>query len=339
LSTTYEQSGVSIAEGNKFVRHIKKAVRSTYSRAVLGDVGLFGAFFDARFPRFKSPVLVSSVDGVGTKLMIAQLADRHDTVGQDLVNHCVNDIIVCGATPLYFMDYFATGRLRNDVAAHIISGCVKACRENSCALIGGETAEMPGFYGDDMYDLAGSIVGVVERKRMITGKGIKVGDVLFGFPSSGLHTNGFSLARKVLLPRFTLNEHVNELKGTVGDALLAVHKSYLKIVTALTGKFNIRGFAHITGGGIVGNTMRVLPEGLSLNIRWDSWIRPPIFDLIQSTGEVPEEDMRKAMNLGIGLIAIVARKDRQEAEAFLRKKREPYCVIGDVVREAPQKRG
>jgi phosphoribosylformylglycinamidine cyclo-ligase len=338
LSTTYEQSGVSIAEGDKFVQHIKKAVRSTYSRAVLGDVGLFGAFFDARFPKFKSPVLVSSVDGVGTKLMVAQMLDRHDTVGQDLVNHCVNDIIVCGATPLYFMDYFATGKLRNDVAAQIISGAVKACKENSCALIGGETAEMPGFYGDDTYDLAGTIVGVVERSRMMTGKGIKAGDVLFGFPSTGLHTNGFSLARRVLFPHFKANEYVSELGGTVGDALLRVHKSYLSIVSGLTKKFKIKGFSHITGGGIVGNTQRILPRGLALNIRWDSWKRLPVFDLIQSVGNVPEEDMRMAMNLGIGLVAIVAKKDRMAVETLLGKKKEPYAVIGEVVREASQRR-
>ncbi|MEK7249970.1 MAG: phosphoribosylformylglycinamidine cyclo-ligase, partial [Bacteroidota bacterium] len=266
MAQTYAQVGVDIEKGDRLVCHIKSAVRSTFSKSVVGGIGSFGALYDAKFKGYKSPVLVSSVDGVGTKLMVAQRMNKHDTVGQDLVNHCVNDILVCGAKPLYFMDYFATGKLRLDVAKDVIDGFVKACKENNCSLIGGETAEMPGIYDDDEYDLAGTIVGVVEKKKIIDGKRIRRRDVLIGLPSTGLHTNGYSLARAVLLPKFRLDEHVDELGMTVGEGLLAVHRSYLGIVTALMKKFDLHGLSHITGGGIVGNTMRVVPEGLKLKI-------------------------------------------------------------------------
>ena len=270
LAQTYAQIGVDIETWDKLVHHIKTAVRSTFSKSVIGGIGSFGAFYDAKFKGYKSPVLVSSVDGVGTKLMVAQMRNKHDTVGQDLVNHCVNDILVCGATPLYFMDYFATGTLRLDVAKDVIDGFVKACKENNCSLIGGETAEMPGFYDDDEYDLAGTIVGVVEKKNIIDGKQIHTGDILIGLPSTGLHTNGYSLARSVLLPKFKLDQHVDELGTTVGEALLAVHRSYLRSVTQLMKKFDVHGLSHITGGGIVGNTMRVVPKNLELKIDWNA---------------------------------------------------------------------
>lgn len=332
MAITYEQSGVSISEGDRLVEHIKREVKSTYSKSVLGDVGLFGAFYDASFNKYKSPVLVSSVDGVGTKLLIAQMMNRHDTIGQDLVNHCVNDILVCGAKPLFFMDYFATGKLNAGVASEVMSGFVKACKENKCALIGGETAEMPGFYEENRYDVSGTIVGVVERKRMITGKSIRRGDVLLGLPSTGLHTNGYSLARAVLLTKYSIDDQVDELGGIIGDSLLKIHRSYLDIVSAVAKRFELKGLSHITGGGIIGNTMRIMPKGLGIRVDWDAWERSSIFKLIQRTGEVPEEDMRRTFNLGIGLVMIVAKRECDAIARFIRKEGEHCIVVGEVVR-------
>jgi phosphoribosylformylglycinamidine cyclo-ligase len=331
LAQTYAQVGVDIEKGDRLVCHIKSAVRSTFSKSVVGGIGSFGALYDAKFKGYKSPVLVSSVDGVGTKLMVAQMMNKHDTVGQDLVNHCVNDILVCGAKPLYFMDYFATGKLRLDVAKDVIDGFVKACKENNCSLIGGETAEMPGIYDDDEYDLAGTIVGVVEKKKIIDGKKIRKGNVLIGLPSTGLHTNGYSLARAVLLPKFRLDEHVDELGTTVGESLLAVHRSYLNVVSALVKKFDVHGLSHITGGGIVGNTMRVVPRGLELKIDWSAWERPAIFKLIQNVGDVPEDDMQRTFNLGVGLIVIVSKKTADVLLRFVKKKGEKAMVMGEVI--------
>lgn len=331
MALTYGQAGVDIAEGERLVKLIKKPVRSTFSKSVLGDIGAFGGFFDARFKGYKSPVLVSSMDGVGTKLKIARMMNRHDTVGQDLVNHCVNDILVCGATPLFFLDYFATGKLNADVTAQVIDGFVRACRENGCSLIGGETAEMPGFYDGDEYDLAGTIVGVVEKKKIITGKKVRKGDVLIGLPSSGLHTNGYSLARAVLLERMSLDQYVDDLGTTLGDALLMVHRSYAGIVRQVLKKFDVHGLAHITGGGIAGNTMRVVPKGLALEIDWASWERPPLFRLIQQMGGVPEEDMRRTFNLGVGLVMITASKDVRSVLKFIQKKGEAGIRVGKVV--------
>jgi len=292
VTPTYAESGVNISEGERFVRQIKKSVRSTFRKGVLGDIGGFGAFFDASFRGMKSPVLVSSVDGVGTKLLVAQMMHRYDTVGQDLVNHCVNDILVCGARPLFFLDYYATGALSVENAAQVIAGFAKACRENRCSLIGGETAEMPGLYDPHEFDLAGMIVGVAEKHRIIDGRRIRKGDVLIGLPSTGLHTNGFSLARAALLSKFSTDDRVDDLGTTVGESLLAVHRSYLGVVQPLFSRFDIRGLAHITGGGIVGNTRRVIPRSRSLTMRWDAWDRPPIFRLIQNSGNVPEQEHR-----------------------------------------------
>ena len=332
MALTYAEAGVSIDEGDRFVQLIKRPVRSTFTEGVLGDIGGFGALFDARFKGYKSPVLVSSVDGVGTKLKIAQLMNRHDSVGQDLVNHCVNDILTCGARPLFFLDYFATGRLQADVAAQVVGGFVQACRENECALVGGETAEMPGFYGEEEYDIAGTIVGIVEKKEILSGKGIKKGDVLIGLPSTGLHTNGYSLARTTLLARYRVDEYLDELGMTIGEALLAVHRSYLNIVSSLLRKFEIHGLSHITGGGILGNTKRILPLRCGLSIDWNAWERPFLFQLIQRLGEVPEDDMRKTFNLGIGMVVIVPRKSVDRVVRFIRKKGENAAVIGEVVR-------
>jgi phosphoribosylformylglycinamidine cyclo-ligase len=330
MAATYAQAGVDIAAGEAFVRHIKRSVRSTFTPAVLRDIGAFGAFYDARFPRMQSPVLVSSVDGVGTKLMVARLAGRHDTVGQDLVNHCVNDILVCGASPMFFLDYYATGRLDLATATQVIAGFAKACKENGCALVGGETAEMPGMYNDDEYDLAGTIVGVVEKKRIVDGRRIKRGDLLIGLPSTGLHTNGFSLARAVLLRDYDVHTQVPDLGTSLADALLAVHRSYLHVVTPLLREFTLHGLSHITGGGIVGNTMRVVPKGMSLEIDWKAWERPVIFQMIQRIGEVPESDMRRTFNLGVGLVIIASRKEADAILRVLRRRRAHPIVMGEV---------
>ncbi len=307
----YKSAGVSIEEGDKMVDSIKPLVRSTFNSNVLADIGLFGALYDARFPDFQHPVLVSSTDGVGTKLKIAFAMGKHDTVGQDLVNHCVNDILACGASPLFFLDYFATGALDANVGAEVIRGLVIACKENGCALIGGETAEMPSMYHAGEYDMAGTIVGVVEKSKVLDGSAIQAGDVLIGLRSTGLHTNGFSLARKVLFPKYTVHTHSDELGMSVGEALLAVHRSYLYEVKPLLQNDAVLAVSHITGGGIVGNTSRVVPKGLELRIDWQSWEWPPLFRFIQNAGSIEELEMRHVFNLGIGLILIV-RPERVE---------------------------
>jgi len=334
--TTYKDSGVDISSGEELVRRIKKSVRSTFNPNVLADIGLFGGFYKAQFRNIKNPVLVSSVDGVGTKLKIAISMDKHDTVGQDLVNHCVNDILACGAKPLFFLDYYACGKLSVDIAEKVIQGIIKACRENSCALIGGETAEMPGMYAENDYDLAGLIVGVVDKEKILNGRKVKKGDILIGLPSTGLHTNGYSLARKVLLERYSLDAYFDDLGCTLGDALLKVHRSYLNSVQSLlnnkiTGKY-IHALSHITGGGIEGNTNRVIPKGLQLKINWDNWERPTIFKIIQHVGQVPEEDMRRTFNLGIGLILIVDCKKADSIISSLKKLKEKPFIVGEVIK-------
>lgn len=331
MSLTYKHAGVDIDSGEEVVRRIATKVKSTHGPRVLTNIGGFGALFDASFPDFREPVLVSSVDGVGTKLKIAAMANRHDTVGQDLVNHCVNDILTTGARPLFFMDYFATGKLDPDVAEAVITGFVTACGENGCALIGGETAEMPGMYAPSEYDIAGTIVGVVEKSRILGKEHVKAGDVLIALPSSGLHTNGYSLARAALLPHFSLDAHFDDLDGSLADALLAVHRSYLHVVSPLLDDNLVHALSHVTGGGIVGNTMRVIPEGCALSIDWDAWTRPRLFSLIQELGEVPEEDMRRTFNLGIGMIVITA--PDQQAEVLARLADQNPTVIGEVVPE------
>lgn len=330
MATTYAQAGVDIDAGDQLVRRIKRAARATFSRRVLNEIGAFGSFFDARFPGYSSPVLVSSVDGVGTKLKVAQLAGRHDTVGQDLVNHCVNDILVCGARPLFFLDYFAAGKLDVGVAETVIRGFAKACRANQCALVGGETAEMPGFYGKDEYDLAGAIVGVVERTKIIDGERICKGDVLIGVASSGLHTNGYSLARRVLLRHYHIDEYVAELGSRLADVLLAVHRSYKRSVTGLLDSVPVHGLSHITGGGIVGNTRRIIPRGRGLSVDWNAWTPPAIFRLIKRLGRVSEEEMRRTFNLGVGLVVIVPSRSVDSAFKVLSQHRERAFVLGEV---------
>jgi len=300
----YKQAGVDIEAGNEVVRRIRSLARDTFTRGVLSDIGSFGGLFRLDATGVADPVLVASADGVGTKLRVAFLAGVHDTVGRDLVNHCVNDILVQGAQPLFFLDYLATGRLQPDAAVQIVKGLAAACRENRCALLGGETAEMPGFYADGEYDLAGFIVGVVARDRLIDGKGIVAGDVLIGIPSSGLHTNGYSLARRIVFDeaKLRVDSRVPEFGRTIGEMLLEPHRSYLPLIGPLLSSGLIKGMAHITGGGITDNLPRILPDGTSALIDRASWRVPPIFQWLQRTGHVPDDDMMRTFNMGIGLI-------------------------------------
>jgi phosphoribosylformylglycinamidine cyclo-ligase len=331
LDNTYKSAGVDIEAGDETIKKIKSFARSTFNKNVISDIGLFGAFYEPDLTGYKEPVLVSSVDGVGTKLKIAFAMNKHDTVGQDLVNHCVNDIAVCGAEPLFFLDYLAFGKLNPDKAADIIKGFSIACKENNCALIGGETAEMPGLYNENEYDMSGTMVGIVDKTKIIDGKGIKKGDILLGFPSNGIHTNGYSLTRKVLLDKFDLNERIEKMNNTLGNELLRVHKSYLKLINILKKNIKVKGFSHITGGGIVGNTSRILPEGMSLKINWGMWEIPAIFKLIQQTGKISDDEMRKVFNLGIGLIAVVAPQDQGKTIQLSNEINEHPLVIGEVV--------
>lgn len=332
----YEKAGVSISRGDEFVKRIKTLVRTTFddhnpnANRVLMDIGHFGAFFDINFHDLKNPVLVSSVDGVGTKLKIAVLMNKHNTIGQDLVNHCVNDILCSGAKPLFFLDYLAFGKMNIEVAEQIMYGMTKACRENQCALIGGETAEMPDLYQENEYDVAGTIVGIVEKENIIDGKKITKGDVLIGLRSSGLHTNGYSLARKVLLNKFRIDDYIDELNCTLGEELLKVHKSYFKVVYPLIKRFQIKGISHITGGGIIGNTKRVIPDDLEILIDWNSWNVPPIFELIKQTGNVSEDEMREVFNLGIGMILIVQKNDADKIHNELLSSGEETFIIGEI---------
>jgi phosphoribosylformylglycinamidine cyclo-ligase len=292
-SADYREAGVDIDAGNETVRRIKSIARSTFTPGVLSDIGSFGGLFSLNTDRHPDPVLVSSADGVGTKLKVAFMTGRHDTIGADLVNHCVNDILVQGAEPLFFLDYLATGRLSPAVAEQVIAGVGRACRENGCALIGGETAEMPGFYADGEYDIAGFIVGVVERSKVIDGRRVVPGDALIGLASGGLHTNGYSLARHVLFERAGLgaDTFVPQLEATVGDALLAPHRSYLGAMRPLIEAGLVKAMAHITGGGITENLPRVLPEGCGANIDRLAWTVPPIFRLIQQHGNIAADEM------------------------------------------------
>jgi phosphoribosylformylglycinamidine cyclo-ligase len=328
----YSDAGVDIDAGDEAVRRIKKGARSTFGPSVLTDLGMFGGFYALRKADFREPVLVSSIDGVGTKLKVAFMANRYESVGEDLVNHCVNDILVGGARPLFFLDYIACGKLDPRCVEQLVAGMVRGCRAAKCALIGGETAEMPGFYQIGDYDVAGCIVGVVEKRRILVGGRIRKGDALIGIPSSGLHTNGFSLARKVLfeISGYDVDDGIPELGGTLGDALLAVHRNYFPLVYPLLDRFDVRGMAHVTGGGIVGNTKRVLPKGRSLRIDWTAWTVPPLFRLIQRLGDVPEEDMRRTFNLGIGYVLVVGAREADSVLSALRRKKEKPVVIGEV---------
>ncbi len=314
----YRRAGVDIDAGNEAVRRIRALAQSTYTPRVLAGVGAFGGLY-ALDPAVPDPVLVASADGVGTKLKVAFLAGVHDTIGVDLVNHCVNDILVQGARPLFFLDYLATGRLSPDVAEQIVRGMATACRESGCALLGGETAEMPGFYADGEYDVAGFIVGLVSRARVVDGRSVVKGDRLIGLPASGLHTNGYSLARRIVFDRLklTVESVVPELGETVGAALLRPHRSYLPDVEPLLETGLIKSMAHVTGGGITENLPRALPNGLTYRLDRASWAVPPVFTWLQRSGGVSDADMFRTFNMGVGLILVCARDAAPEVRARL----------------------
>jgi len=331
----YQDAGVNIDEADRAVSSIRRLARGTFTPGVLTDIGSFGACYS--LAGWKNPVLISSADGVGTKIKIAFATGRHDTVGEDLVNHCVNDIAVQGARPLFFLDYFSTGRLEAGVAAQVVAGLARGCRANGCALIGGETAEMPGLYAPGEYDLAGFIVGAAERRALLTGARIEAGDVLLALPSSGLHTNGYSLARKLLfdVAGYSPATVLPELGAPLADALLSVHCSYLKPIRALADAGLLRGAAHITGGGITDNTPRMLPAGLAAEIDTAAWKIPPIFELLRRLGNLPDDDFRRTFNLGVGMILAVPQKRAARAAAVLGQSGHPCFAVGRVV---PQKR-
>jgi phosphoribosylformylglycinamidine cyclo-ligase len=329
----YRQSGVDIDAGNEVVRRIRSLAKRTFTPGVLSEIGSFGGLFSLSSAGLQDPVLVASADGVGTKLRVAFMTGIHDTIGRDLVNHCVNDILVQGAVPLFFFDYLATGRLDPDVAVQIVEGLAAACRENGCALLGGETAEMPGFYADGEYDVAGFIVGAVERAQLIDGRTIESGDLLIGLPSSGLHTNGYSLARRIAfdVAGLTTGDVVPELGATIGEALLLPHRSYLPVIRPLLGTGLIKGMAHITGGGLTDNLPRILPDGHGAVINRQTWRVPPLFEWLQRTGNVPDADMLRTFNMGLGLIVVCGPADADPLIEKLAGAGEPGAVrIGEI---------
>jgi phosphoribosylformylglycinamidine cyclo-ligase len=329
----YREAGVDIGAADEAKERIKVLAKGTFNPSVLTEIGSFGGMFRPDFTRYKEPVLVSSTDGVGTKIKVAIAAGVHDTVGYDLVAHCVNDILVQGASPLFFLDYIALGKMDPVRVEAIVSGFARGCAEFGCPLVGGETAEMPGTYASDDYDLAGFIVGVVDREKALTGERVREGDTLLALPSLGLHTNGYSLARKVLFDKLghKVDTHLPELGTTVGKALLAPHKSYLASLDPLLERGKVRALSHITGGGFPGNIPRVLPAGLGARIRRGSWEILPIFRLIEKGGGVSDEEMFRTFNMGVGMVVVVAPEDLHEVEHSLERRGETSFVIGSVV--------
>jgi phosphoribosylformylglycinamidine cyclo-ligase len=343
----YARAGVDVDLGNRVKATLPRLLASTRRREVLGTVGGFGGLFALDVRKWKAPVLVSSVDGVGTKLKLAFAMDRHDTIGQDLVNHCVNDIVVLGAEPLFFLDYIGTGKLDPRVFTEIIRGFARASAENHCALIGGETAQMPGFYQPGEYDLSGTIVGAVEKAQLLDGHGIRPGDAILGLASSGLHTNGYSLARKILFEqmKLELTSRVPGLAGTLGEELLKVHVSYGPLVLALLKKYNragqpraVKGLAHITGGGFIDNVPRVLPDRCDAIIHKGSWDALPIFELLRSEGGVPEAELYQVFNMGVGMTVIVAGSQADSILRWIGGRGQRAWVIGEIVRGRKQAR-
>lgn len=328
--TTYKEAGVDIDAANEGMKRIKSYVTSTYNKYTLSDLGSFGGCFNLPISKFNDPVLVSSVDGVGTKLLVASMADKHDTVGQCLVNHCVNDILVIGAKPLFFLDYFAAGKLNNDILENVVKGFSIACKENSCVLIGGETAEMPGFYDDKKYDISGTIVGIADKKNMLPNRKTEAGNLIVGLFSNGLHTNGYSLARKVLFDKYNVGEYISEIDSTIEDALLKIHRSYLHILNDILDMPWLRSLSHITGGGIIENTHRVLERNQDIKIDWDSWEWLPIFKLIQQCGNIRTKDMLRPFNLGIGMVLIIDKNNMSDLEIHLKKQNENFVIMGEV---------
>ncbi|MCB0723357.1 MAG: phosphoribosylformylglycinamidine cyclo-ligase [Ignavibacteriae bacterium] len=327
---SYTSAGVNISKGDAFVDKIKPLVKGTFSKNVLSGIGNFGAFYKPDFKRFKKPVFVSSIDGVGTKLKIAIQLKKYDTVGEDLVNHCVNDIAVCGAIPIFFLDYYATGKLEVNASVDIMRGLVRGCKRNNCSLIGGETAEMPGLYEGKDFDLAGAIVGIVDQDKIVNSKNVKKGDVVIGIASDGLHTNGYSLVRKIFDTPKELNAPVPELKMSAGKYFLKTHKSYLNTIQGLLSRFKINSIAHITGGGLEGNTRRVVPKTRKLVIDWSAWNVPPIYYLLMKKGNVDLKDMRRTFNMGIGLSVVVDPKTADKVMEYLKSIKEKSFVIGHI---------
>jgi phosphoribosylformylglycinamidine cyclo-ligase len=325
---------VDIDRANRTKKRIKYLAHKTFNRGVLSEIGGFGALFAIDKQKYVNPVLVSSVDGVGTKLKVAFEMKVHHTIGADLVNHCVNDIVVQGATPLFFMDYLATGKLEPEVAEKVVEGLAEACKHNGCALIGGETAEMPGFYPEGEYDLAGFIVGVVEREKIINGKNVQLGDVILGLASNGLHTNGYSLARKLLfeIGGYTPESYVNELKGKVGNELMRTHKSYWPSVKRLVDGDCVTAMAHITGGGITDNLPRMLPRGMAAIIEMGSWTVPPIFEHLQKLGNVAQDEMLRTFNMGLGMLLVVPSAKFKKAQTVIERSGEKAFTVGRIVK-------
>lgn len=329
---TYSDAGVSIDAANAAKEKIKHLAQKTFNERTLTEIGSFGGMFDGAFPNMRQPVLVASADGVGTKLKVAFETNKHDTIGRDLVNHCVNDILVQGARPLFFLDYIATGALLPDVVAGIVEGVANGCRENGCVLLGGETAEMPGFYGAGEYDVAGFIVGVVDREKIIDGKQIAAGDCLLALPSVGLHTNGYSLARKLFfeVAGYSVNTQLDLVNLTVGEALLKPHVSYLDSLKDLLDTGKIKGLAHITGGGLTENIPRILPEGTSVSIARDTWPVLPVFKLMKEIGNVPDAEMFRTFNMGVGMVIVCAGEDKDTIKSHLDARGDACYEIGRV---------
>ena len=329
--TTYKDAGVDIAKAENALGSLKERIAASHGKEVLKGVGLFGGFFDLSGHGLEAPVLVSSTDGVGTKLKVAILSHRHDTVGKDLVHHCINDIAVCGAKPLFFLDYFASGALQPDVYTAVVGGLADACRDSGVALVGGETAEMPDFYSPDEYDMCGTIVGIVEKDAIIDGSKIAAGDRLIGVASNGLHTNGYTLARRVLLEDYMLDDQPEGLPHTLADELLRIHTNYYPLISRVTVQAKVNGISHITGGGLEKNTMRLLAPGLGLEIDHQAWEVPTIFELIEKRGGVPVEDMRQTFNLGIGLVFVVPPAEAAQTLSLVKQQGFGAWDIGTVV--------
>jgi len=331
---TYKQSGVDIDEGNRAVDLIKGKIKTTYDNNVIGDLGNFSGLYSLKdFTNMTEPVLLSSTDGVGTKLKLAQMMNKHDTVGIDLVAMCVNDLICQGAKPLFFLDYIATGKLVVEQVEQIVSGIVDGCKMAGCALVGGETAEMPGMYNQDEYDLAGFSVGIADKENIVSGKNVKSGDTLIGISSSGIHSNGFSFIRKIFLDTYgyKLDQYIDDLGMTLGESLLTPTKIYVKLVLDLLNKYNIKAIAHITGGGVIENITRVIPKGLGIDIQKDSWEKPAIFKMIESFNSIDERELHKSFNMGIGLVLIVDDEKAKEITEYINSTEENAYIIGKVV--------
>ena len=331
---TYADAGVDINRANRTKQRIKYLAHKTFTKGVLSEIGGFGGLFSVDKTKYADPILVSSVDGVGTKLKVAFEMELHSTVGADLVNHCVNDIAVQGAAPMFFMDYLATGKLDPAIAEQVVEGIADACKHNGCALIGGETAEMPGFYPDGEYDLAGFIVGVVDREKIVTGKDVQIGDIILGLPSNGLHTNGYSLARKLLFEvgHYSPETYVNEIKNKVGNELMRTHRSYWPVLRKLVDGQCVAAMAHITGGGITENLPRVLPKGMAAVIELGSWPVLPIFEHLQQLGNVPQEEMLRTFNMGLGMLLVVPSAKFKKAQSVLERVGEKCFTVGRVVK-------